>query len=285
MNVAPIIRAVRPGTPWLIHGGRGATDSLLLAAMNAGEVLPKMMIDRHDGAEQKPYQVSGGVAVVGVSGSLVNFEMHPAMMQWLGLCAYSAVIRAVDAAAADRDVRAIVIDFDSPGGMCWGLPDAADAIERAGSVKPVVGHTRSICGSSAYWLGSVCKGMYAEGQAIVGSIGTIVTMYDYSGAFAKMGIEPVAVASHERKAAGTEGMALRDEDLDDVRELVSEISGEFVRTVARGRGMGVDAALKLATGRVWTAVPAARLSLTDGVMKFNDLVARLATGGPTNARA
>lgn len=133
--------------------------------------------------------------------------------------------------------------------------------------------------SAMYWLACCTGAIYAEGQSIIGSIGTIVTMYDYAEAFKQAGVEPIAIASHEGKAAGTVGLPVRDEDTLDVQELVSECSGAFVRTVAKGRKMSTEQAMALATGRVWTATKAAAIGLTDGVIGINELVTKLEKKG------
>lgn len=277
MKCPQVMNALR-FAPWLIHGGTDALAPLGIAAMSD---VPASFMNRQEesGSGRKPYHMAGGVAVIEASGMLVNFEMHPMLMEWMGLCSYASLIRAFDAAAADAQVRSVVLACDSGGGMHWGLADADAAIRRCAAVKPTVAHTASIMGSAMYWLACCTGAIYAEGQSIVGSIGTIVTMYDYSGAFKQMGVEAVAVASHENKAAGTMGLPIRDEDTLDVQELVSECSGAFVRTVATGRKMSAESVLKLATGRVWTATKAAENGLTDGVLRIGELVSRLEKKG------
>jgi len=89
--------------------------------------------------------VVGGVAIVRVRGMLLR-QMSGAF--W----SYEEIARDVALAQADRGVRGIVLDIDSPGGMVAGCSDLATLLRGAGG-KPVEAFAGGLCTSAAYWLG------------------------------------------------------------------------------------------------------------------------------------
>ena len=79
--------------------------------------------------------------------------------------------RLVEQAAEDPVVAAILLRVDSPGGTVAGVSDLAEAVYAARKVKPVSAYISDLGASAAYYIASQAQRLYADSDALVGSIG------------------------------------------------------------------------------------------------------------------
>lgn len=191
-----------------------------------------------------------------------------------------ALAEALNALAADRTVERVLLDVASPGGTCTGMDDlaaAVGAVRAAG--KPIEAVAHDAMHSAAYWLGAACDRVYATGSALVGSIGTYLTVLDMSAMFEEMGLKALLISSGGVKGQGSPGVPVSDEYVQSLQSLVDAVNARFLAAVAAGRGMAEARVKSLATGQCWTAGQAKELGLVDEVVSFDGLVQRLADGG------
>lgn len=174
----------------------------------------------------------------------------------------------LQAALADDQVKAIVLDVDSPGGSVAGLDDLAAEIRAARARKPIVAHTDSMMASAAYWLASQANKVYATRDAAVGSIGVIASFLDNHRALADRGYDPVVIKSTPGKGHMQSNGTFGDANRADVQREVDQFHAMFVEAVAAGRGIGGDQASAMADGRVYIGAQAAERGYVDGVQPF-----------------
>lgn len=158
------------------------------------------------------YDVRDGVAVIGLWGPLV-FNC-PLCVLLTGGTPTETFARAVDAAAADGAVHAIVLDCDSPGGQTAGMDDATDAVRRAAAAKPVVAAVHSRCYSAAYWIASQCAEVVISPSGVVGSIGVFQVLEDSSERARQGGVAVHLVASRDGKGLGVPGVPVDGDDIE-----------------------------------------------------------------------
>ena len=152
--------------------------------------------------------------------------------------------------AEDPDVKVLVIDFNSPGGMAAGNAQAADsifAVREAG--KHVIGYASVMCASAAYWMASACDELHAETDALVGSISTITAGVDSSERWAKEGLELKLFATGKFKATGMPGKKWTAEEEKNIWERINKLDAEFKGFVRARRGLS-DADME---GQWWYA--------------------------------
>lgn len=238
----------------------------------------------------RPYEVAGGVAVIGVSGMIVP------RWDWIGdswLTGLNALRLQLGAAFADPEVRGVALVIDSGGGLASGVPDFVDwlAAAKAASGKPLVAVCDEVAYSAAYWIASAADSIAVPRTGGVGSIGVLMMHWDVSGMFEEAGIRITVIQAGARKADGHPFAPLPDEvrarwqaECEDLRRL-------FADHVARGRaaaGASVDAAAVLATeARTWEmpsgTAEAVASGFADAVMPAGDALAGFvaAVGRPT----
>lgn len=218
--------------------------------------------------EEKPYEMTkGGTAILSIVG-----PMTKAPTSWDSGCSTVYTRRLVRAAMNDDDVKKIVIRFDSPGGSVSGTADLADDISAAARVKPVIGFVEDCCCSAAYWCASQCSEIYANRTSIIGSIGTVMVMYDWSTWMENEGGEALVFSTGSMKGAGAFGSKITEEHRAEFQAIVDNLNAHFLQGISKGRDLSSAKAKELATGSVWIGEQAVQLGLIDGIKTFDEVV-------------
>jgi ClpP class serine protease len=111
--------------------------------------------------------------------------------------------RTVSEPLADSDVKAIVLDVDSPGGVISGVAELAGELRGLrGGAKPIVAHADYLVASAAYWIASQADEIIATPSALVGSVGVYSMHVDQSGWLEQLGIKVTLVAEPAQKVEG-----------------------------------------------------------------------------------
>lgn len=280
MESAPSRNFGLDSTLWAID--RSALEQMVAAR----ETLRSLAPGRTYGRTPRSVAVTaGGVGVLSISGVLERNSNINNALDLVDETTYQEIAAALQAAVADPGVKAIALKVDSPGGAAVGISLAAEAIAAAARQKHVVAYTEGMMASAAYYLASQADQVFASAESLVGSIGTVIAMYDISGLLAKWGIKLDLFASGPHKGAGTPGSSLTEAQRVEIQGLVEQFAGQFVQAVARGRNRSPAAVQEWATGQVWLGSKAAEMGLIDGVTSFAQLVALLEQTPPKNTGA
>ena len=218
-------------------------------------------------------EIHGTVAVVPIAGTLVPHRSEYSIA--LNECPQDSIRRMIQCAAADEDVKTIVLAINSPGGLVSGTAETADLIAEVAHKKTVVACVESVCASGAYYLASQADHIVAGRDDKIGSIGVLLSMVDESEAYRKQGYRRVVVSSGPHKGTFVPGRNVTDADLAPVQEMVDEIADNFKAAVSRGRGLYGNALHAVADGRAFTATRALSLRLIDGIGFLDHIVAEL----------
>lgn len=261
------------------------TRAEICAVMSGVWLMPQVEIERlaarvaigAKASSRKPQTAGDGVAIVPVHGVV---EQHESIWSMLGLGASTETIgNRLDAAMADKSVKAIVLDVDSPGGTVPGVQELADKIYAASYEKPIVAVANSLMASAAYWIGSAAGKVFAAPGADVGSIGVYSVHMDWSEALANEGIKVTVTKAGKYKAEGNPYEPLSEEAADYEQQQVNAIYSEFVGAVARGRGVSAAKVREdFGQGRTMLATQAASVGLVNGVESLSSVVSRLSSG-------
>lgn len=285
------------------HGGQGGFLGGLLGRIGVGRAkargdedhAPTMARPNLSWAETleygEGYAIVDGVAVIDVSGILTPDGYY----DWWSECwvaGYAQIGAAFEAAQDDERVRAILMRYDTPGGLvdgCFDLAAAMRARNGANGGKPVWAHARMAC-SAGYALASSADRLLATAEGEVGSIGVVIVHTDYSEWLAENGIKVTAIQSGEHKTDGAPWKPLGEDVQAYWQAIVDQIARKFAGTVEAGRGLGADSIAAL--GARWfmaehddPALSGLSLGLVDEVAPeraaFEALIASLSdtTGG------
>jgi len=226
-------------------------------------------------ASSASYSMGGGVAVIEVLNLLERYDSP--FLALAGGTSYDSIESDVERALSDPAVKALLLAVDSGGGNVDGLTALADLLWRARQVKPLFAYVRGVCASGAYWLASQAVKLWAEPRALIGSIGVRMMLYDYSEAFGKAGVRPVAIRSGDYTTVGDTGLPIGDDHQKYVRGLVAGYFEAFQSAVSRGRALGGKALEAVCDGKIYFAEDAMRLRLVDKIVRTLDDAVSLAS--------
>jgi signal peptide peptidase SppA len=219
----------------------------------------------------QPAKGGKNVAVIDLVGSLM--KQQPSF----GGTSTVQVRRDVRSATNDPNVNAILLRIDSPGGTVSGTADLAADVKAARRKKPVWAFAEDTCASAAYWIASQADQLFANaGTALVGSIGTLLTVYDTSAAADAAGVKALVFATGPLKGAGTPDAPVTDEQIGYFQALVNQTQTFFDSAVMKGRGLSASQLTGAKTGGVFGATEALDKRLIDGIQSFDATLEALA---------
>jgi signal peptide peptidase SppA len=216
----------------------------------------------------------GAVAIIPVRGMIAH--RMEALSASSGGASCEAIGRMVDDVTANESIGTIVYDFDTPGGTVSGVPELAAKMFALRGVKKQIAMVQGRCCSGGYYLASQCDEIVATQSSEIGDIGVFMAHRDLSEALAKEGIKITLVKEGRHKAELNPFMPLSPEALANMEERVAHAYGEFLKAVARGRGV-TPAAVKsgYGEGRSLVAKDAKAAGLIDRIATMDETLARL----------
>lgn len=213
----------------------------------------------------------GGVAVIPVKGVVSRYAN--VFQQISGGTSIQVLASDFQEALDNPQVRAIVLDIDSPGGQVNGVGELAGRIHAARDRKPVVSYVGHQASSAAYYLASAAERVVISPAAMVGSIGTVLTLDTRK----RQGEVTVVSSVSPNKAPDP----TTDEGLEQYRKVVNSLAEVFVADVARFRGTTPEAVVsRYGAGGVLVGRDAVEAGMADETGDFESLVASLAGKNP-----
>lgn len=182
--------------------------------------------------------VKDGVALMQIAGPLLEHGGNVGeCYEWFD--GYDTIMASIAEADADPDVKAILIRFDTPGGVvASGIYDLSAALQaRAADAKPIWAHCEMAC-SAGYWIASQCDRVLAPSAGVVGSIGVVMVHLNYGPALERIGVVTTSIEFPEDglKTEGADWKALSEEMRAALQSDINEIGAAFLNTVHAGRG-------------------------------------------------
>ncbi len=174
----------------------------------------------------------------------------------------------------DSRVKAVVLRINSPGGTVGASQELYQAIIsfKKKTKVPVVVSIADIGASGAYWTAMAGDYIFANSGSMVGSIGVIMSSYDFTEVPKRYGIGYNVYKSVPHKDFLSSWRKPTPEEQDIVNAMLMDIQEQFVETVARSRGLTVEDVDLLADGRVYTGRQALKVKLIDQIGTFDDAV-------------
>lgn len=259
--------------PWMILP---SYTPLIAASMPMGprERIVRQMSDAGRLDFSPDVEVVDGIATVRIDGVLTRRpEFWQAVFDGLST---ELIANTIDRLAADESIDAIILRIESPGGEAAGMSEVAKTIRSAAEKKTIVSVADEMIASGAYFMASQTSKIYAASDtAKVGSIGTMMVLYDTSQLFASAGVRPVVLKTGDYKATGAAGTEVTDEQKAYLQGLVNETQALFEDAVKTGRGLSGQQLAAAADGRVFHPAEALRLNLIDGVRTYEQVFADL----------
>ena len=202
------------------------------------------------------------IAIVPIDGVLTKDGPS-----WYG-SNYDTIGNAVESAAANLDIKRIVLTVDSPGGDVLGLPETAAIIRDASKVKPVSAIITGMAASAAYWLTSQANDITLTPSGEVGSVGVRMMHVDVSKMLDQAGFKVTELFSGNFKTEWSPFKPLSDEAKADMQPRLEAVHHLFLNAVGDARGERAGDKIREARfgeGRMFSASDAMGNGLVDKV--------------------
>jgi len=227
--------------------------------------------------EQEPRPSSGSVAVIPVYGVIEHRSDW--MMEYFGGVSIDGLRESLQAALTDTNVRAVVLDIDSPGGTVAGLTEFAAEVRAArGGTKPIIAVANTLAASAAYWMASQADEVVVTPSGSVGSVGVYAIHQEASRMLDEMGITTTIISAGPHKTEGNEFEPLTDEARSDIQTRVDGSYARFITDVAAGRRVSVETVeADFGGGRVLDAEAARAAGMVDRIETLGQTIARMSS--------
>ncbi|MFT7565823.1 MAG: signal peptide peptidase SppA [Pseudoalteromonas distincta] len=190
---------------------------------------------------ERSYEIRDGLAVLPVSGTLLH--KYGYIQPRSGATGYDGIIARLNEAIADPEVKAVMLDFDSPGGEAAGCFDATQMIRKMRDIKPIYALCYDTMCSAAMALGSACTERWITQSGNAGSVGVVVAHANYDKHFENEGVEITLMHSGAHKIDGNPYESLSPEVKARIQAKLDKNRAQFSKIVADNIGMSVDAVM------------------------------------------
>lgn len=210
------------------------------------------------------------VAIVVAKGTILDGN------QKAGTIGGDSTARLLRKARQDENVKAVVLQIDSPGGSAFAseiIRQEVLQLQLAG--KPVIASMSTYAASGGYWIAASTDKIIASPSTITGSIGVFGMFMTYQDSLDYVGIHSDGVGSTEL-AGFSPVRPLAPQFAQILQRNVENTYGNFLSLVASARNMSVEDVDKIAQGRVWIGSDALELGLVDELGTLDDAIAAAA---------
>lgn len=174
------------------------------------------------------------------------------------------IAREIRKARKDKNVKAIVLRVNSPGGSALASDIIWREVVLAKKDKIVVASMSDYAASGGYYIAMAAHKIVALPNTITGSIGIFGVLLNTENFFKnKLGITTDRVSTGAYSDLGNPNRTMSDAERRMIQNMVNEGYEEFTSKAAQGRKMSIEALKKIASGRVWTGAEAKEIGLID----------------------
>lgn len=178
----------------------------------------------------------------------------------------------------DKDVKAIVLRINSPGGSALASENIWQEIEKAKKAgKVVVTSMGDYAASGGYYIACNSNYIIAQPNTITGSIGVFGMIPSFQNTLKnKFGVTIDGVKTNKHSDYGTGFRPMDETELMVMQKSVEDIYSTFTKRVADGRKMTVAQVDSIGQGRVWAGADAIKIGLVDKLGSINDAIDKAA---------
>ncbi len=173
----------------------------------------------------------------------------------------------------NKDVKAVVIRVNSPGGSAYASEQIWHEIQLLRAEKPVIISMGGLAASGGYYISCGANEIWAEPMTLTGSIGIFGMIPDASELLTqKLGLSFDVVKTNAMSDFGAMGRPFNANESAKLQAYVNQGYELFTGRVAGGRGMAQDSVKAIAEGRVWTGEQAKKIGLVDKLGNLDDAI-------------
>lgn len=255
----------------------GGAIALVLALLTAGTIALVLIVSPDETArDARPSSVAYQERYVSGEGpdKIVVLPIH-GQLEVAGaatglradLSTPEGMRNALQQAAEDESVAAVILEINSPGGEVTASDRMHQLISdfRQTAQKPVVVSMGPTAASGAYYISTPADNIVANRTTLTGSLGVLLQVPDVSEAADNLGVRMETIKGGELKDMLSPFKGLSPEEREILQSIADESYDRFVEVVVEGRGLPEERVRELADGRVYSGEQALELGLVDEI--------------------
>ena len=204
------------------------------------------------------------IAVINVEGAIMTGEAA------YGIAGSDTIVKNIQSATKDKNVKAMVLRVNSPGGDVWASELITNALnEFKETDRPIISSMGDIAASGGVWVTTNSDEIWAEEDTLTGSIGVYGIVPTLDGIYDWAGIKVDGVSS-TKAGEWDEREAMPENITNLIQSSIDRTYFKFVNKVADNRGMSYEDVLPIAGGRIWSGYKALDLGLIDKIGDLKD---------------
>ena len=264
MTDLPYLASRLYGAPLLIARPKLEVILGVVARKLAGDTLATPPPSRTDSGLGGDLQVQDGIAILPVLGTLVRRASYIGAAS--GLTSYHDIEAMAEAAFADPEVRAVLLEIDSSGGEAGGVFDLAQRLRQLAqtSGKPLWAIADEAALSAAYAIAAAADRLWLTRTAEVGSIGVVAVHVDESVADSKAGMTYTFLHAGAHKVDGHPHAPLAAPVAADIQADIEQLHDQFIALVAGFRRLTPEV-VRATEARVYRGEAALQAGLADQI--------------------
>ena len=205
------------------------------------------------------------VALIQASGEIVDGSVSGnGLFGGNNVIASDDMAKTIRQATDDKDVKAIVLRVDSPGGSVSASDQILDALKKAQKKgKPVVVSMGSVAASGGYFISAYANRIVAQPGTITGSIGVLTGKVSFGKSLGLIGVSGEQVGVGKNALFDSPLEPFTPDQLANLNAQADAIYADFKKKVATGRNLPIATVDEIAKGRVWSGADAKAHGLVD----------------------
>jgi protease IV len=212
------------------------------------------------------------ILIVPINGVITDsqkdsaFHRKPSMVQ--------EVVSQLKKAEKDKDIKAVILKIDSPGGSVTASDllyhEVSRFKERSKATLVVV--MMDVAASGGYYIALPADLIFAHPTTITGSIGVVFLRPNVSGLLGKVGVEMDIDKSGRNKDMGSPFRKATAEEQRIMQNLIADLADRFIGLVINHRRLSGEARADISTARIYSAGDALRLGLVDQIGYLDEAI-------------
>lgn len=255
-------------------GQRAIFISMLMIALSGCFTVKVNVVPEVQPLEERLISGEGKekIVLIDISGVITSAEGgHPfGATREPGMLAQ--VREELDHARGDKNVKAVVLRINSPGGGVTASDTLYHEIKKfkKETGMKVITHVLDIGTSGAYYAALASDQITAQPTSIIGSIGVTMLRIDATGLMQKIGVQALQISSGEWKSMGSPFRQVSPEETKLFQNMIDNLYNKFVSVVADERKMLPERVRQIADGRIYSSQEAKDSGLIDSIGYLED---------------
>jgi protease IV len=208
---------------------------------------------------------SGRIALIVAEGEIKMGTANPSPFGGSSVIASDTICRTIRRAADNSMVKAIVFRINSPGGSALASELIYQELRRAAKKKPVIASIGGMGASGGFYIACGCDEILADNASIVGSIGVISIVPEFTRLMDKVGVHIDPVQKGKYSDFLSPYQKLKPEEANILTDEMLKIYTVFKSRVAASRKMNMEKVEELAQGRIYSGRKGLELGLVDRI--------------------